>query len=202
MKTLIKSAFAASLMLGAVVAQPALAQSVAAGKIATVDLDRIARECTACKTANTALQQQIASFEARRNQLASQLQPEAQYLDGAVKALSGKQPDATLAQRIKTFQTNDANASQEMQNMQGQIQRNQQYIGQQIQQKLQPLYMPAMTKRGANVLIEVGQTLSADPQLDITTDVLAALNATLTTIATTAPAPQAAGAPAAAPTGR
>lgn len=202
MKTMIKSAFAASLVLGAVAAQPAAAQSVPAAKVALVDLDRVARECNACKTANTALQQQVSAFEARRNQLSTTLQPEAQYLDGAVKALNGKQPDATLAARIKAFQQSDATAAQELQTMQAQLQRNQAYIGQQIQQKLQTLYAPAMTKRGANVLVEAGQTLARDPSLDITNDILASLNASLTTIATTAPAPQAAPAPAPAPSGR
>jgi hypothetical protein len=54
-----------------------------------------------------------------------------------------------------------------------------------------------MQKRGANVLMEVGSTLATSQSVDVTADVLAALNAALPTIATTAPA-----APAQKPQGR
>jgi hypothetical protein len=45
-----------------------------------------------------------------------------------------------------------------------------------------------MTRRGANVLMEVGATLATAQNVDVTNDVLAALNSALPTIATTAPA--------------
>jgi hypothetical protein len=54
-----------------------------------------------------------------------------------------------------------------------------------------------MQKRGANMLVEMGQTLAYDPGLDVTTDVLTALNGALTSINTTAPAQQQQPAPAA-----
>lgn len=190
MTKILKSAALASGLALAALATPAFAQAVPASKVAVVDLDRIAKECNACKTANQALQGQIQAFEARRNQLSTQLQPEAQSLETAVKALAGKQPDAALQTRIQAYQQKEQQAGQELQGQQVQIQRNQAYVGQQIQQQLQGLYKPAMTKRGANVLVEVGQTLAYDPTLDITNDVLTALNGALTTINTTAPAAQ------------
>ncbi|MBO9516845.1 MAG: OmpH family outer membrane protein [Porphyrobacter sp.] len=197
MNMLLKSAALASGLAFVAFAQPALAQAVPASKVAVVDLDRVARECNACKTANQSLQQQIQAFEARRNQLQTSLQPEAQGLETAVKALNGKQPDAALQARIQAYQQKEQQAGQELQGQQQQIQRNQAYVGQQIQAQLQNLYKPAMQKRGANALVEVGQTLAYDPSLDITTDVLTALNGALTSINTTAPAPQQQPAPAA-----
>ena len=191
MTTMLKTlALGSALALATVGTQPAFAQAVPATKVAVVDLDRVGRECTACVTANQALQQQAQAFDARRKALAAQLQPEAQSLEAAVKALNGKQPDAGLQARITAFQQKEQNAGQELQTQQVQIQRNQAYIGQQIQAQLQNLYKPAMQKRGANLLVEMGQTLAYEPSLDITTDVLTALNGVLTTINTTAPAPQ------------
>lgn len=191
MKTMLKTlAMGSTFAVAALGAQPAFAQAVPATKVAVVDLDRVGRECNACRTANQTLQQQAQTFENRRKELAAQLQPEAQSLETAVKALNGKQPDAALQSRITAFQQKEQNAGQELQTQQVQIQRNQAYIGQQIQAQLQNLYKPAMQKRGANLLVEMGQTLAYEPGLDITSDVLTALNGVLTTINTTAPAPQ------------
>jgi len=45
-----------------------------------------------------------------------------------------------------------------------------------------------MQRRGANVMVEQGTTLATASALDATNDVLAALNTSLPTIQTTAPA--------------
>ena len=45
-----------------------------------------------------------------------------------------------------------------------------------------------MQRRGANVLLEVGATLATAASIDVTNDVLAALNTALPTVATVAPA--------------
>ena len=182
----------AALVAASMIASPALAQSVPAAKVAVVDLERIGRECTACKSAGTALQSQIAAFNTRRQQLTTQLQPERTALTAAVTALNGKEPDAALRTRIQAFQTKESSASQELERQQTQIQRNQAYVSQQINQKLVPLLQPAMDRRGANVMIDSASALRFSPTLDITNDVLAALNAGLTTVSTTAPAQAAA----------
>jgi Skp family chaperone for outer membrane proteins len=178
----------AALVAATALATPALAQRVPAAQVAVVDLERVGRECNACKTASAALQSQVTAFNARRQALTTQLQPERQQLQTAVTALAGKQPDAALTQRIQTFQQKESSAAQELEGKQTQIQRNQAYISQQINSKLVPLLQPAMDKRGANVLMDSGAALRFAPGLDITNDVLAALNAVLTTVSTTAPA--------------
>lgn len=184
---------------------PASAQSIAPAKVAVVDLDRITRDCNACKAVAATLQQQVAAYEARVNQLQGQLRPEGQYLEGALKALNGKEPDAALKTRIETFQRNQQTYGQELQGSQQQLQRNQAYVREQLLTKLQTLYVPTMTKRGASVLVEVGTTLAYDPQLDVTNDLLTALNGALTSLNAVAPAQPAAQAPAAttaSPSGR
>ena len=45
-----------------------------------------------------------------------------------------------------------------------------------------------MQRRGANIMVETGTTLATANTLDVTNDVLAALNAALPTLATVAPA--------------
>ncbi len=185
MKTLLVSAaFAAALLAPSV----ASAQAVPAAVVAVVDLDRVTSECNACKTASATLRSQATSFQSRRDTLASSLQTEQKSIQAAVDALKGKEPDAALQTRIKAFQTKAQQDEQELAAQQQQIQANQQYIQKQIADKLGPIYQQVMTRRGANLLVEVGATLATSQSIDVTNDVLSSLNASLPSIATTAPA--------------
>lgn len=166
----------------------AQAQAVPAAVVAIVDLEKITADCTACKAANTALQSQVAAYKARQQQLAAPLETEGKALETAVAALNGKEPDAALKTRIQTFQTRRTQAAQELARQEQQIQRNQAYIQQQIGAKLGPIYQQVMQRRGANIMVETGTTLAASSRVDVTSDVLAALNAALPSVATTAPA--------------
>jgi outer membrane protein len=187
MKTfLLSAALAASLLTPAA----ANAQAVPAAVIAVVDLDRVTTECNACKTAAATLRAQLTSLQNRRNALAGPIQTEAQSLQTAVTALNGKDPDAALQARIKAFQQRQQTASNELQNSEQQLERNTAYVRQQIGTKLGPIYKSVMQRRGANVMLEAGSTLAATNSVDVTNDVLAGLNASLTTISTTAPAQQ------------
>jgi outer membrane protein len=183
-KMLLIAASAASLMVPAA----AGAQAVPAAVIAVVDLDNVTTNCNACKTASAALQGQVSAAKARQTALAGPLNTEGQAIDTAAKALNGKEPDAALKARAAAYQTKLQSAQQEMQNREEQIRRNQAYIQKQIGDKLGPIYTQVMQKRGANLLLEVGSTLATSQNVDVTADVLAALNAALPTIATTAPA--------------
>ena len=187
MKTILISAAVA-----AAVAAPtaASAQAVPGAVIAVVDLERVTGQCNACKTAAAALRAQLVNYQNRQKALAGPIQTEQQSLQTAVAALNGKEPDAALQARIKTFQSREQSAATELQNSQQQIQRNQQYIQKQISDKLGPVYQQVMQRRGANIMLEAGSTLAATNSVDVTNDVLAGLNASLTTISTTAPAQQ------------
>ncbi len=185
MKTLfISAAFAASVLTPSA----ARAQSIPTAVVAVVDLERVESECNACRTASAALKGQVSSFESRRDTLASSLQAEQKSIQTSIDALKGKDPDAALQARVKAFQAKAQTSEQELAGQQAQIQRNQQYIQKQIQDKLTPIYQQVMVRRGANVLVEVGATLATAQSVDVTNDVLASLNSALPSLITTAPA--------------
>ena len=181
---LILAALAASLLTPAAAGAQALSPAV----VAVVDLQKITSECNACKTASAALRGQVTAFQNREKALAAPLETEAKAIQAAVDALGGKQPDAALQARAKAFQTKQQSAQQELARQQDQLQRNQAYIRQQIVAKLGPIYQQVMTRRGANVMVETGTTLAASSSVDVTNDVLAALNTAMPTISATAPA--------------
>lgn len=181
---LIPAAFAAALIAPATVS----AQSVPPAVVAVVDLNRVTSECNACRTAQAALHSQIQAYQTHERTLAGPLDTEQQSIQTAIEALKGKQPDPALQARVKSFETRHQQAALELQNQQQQIERNQQYIQRQLQDKLGPIYQQVMQRRGANLLVEVSATLATTQNVDVTNDILAALNASLPTIATTAPA--------------
>jgi Skp family chaperone for outer membrane proteins len=134
------------------------------------------------------LQSQASAEENKEKSLAAPLQTEQQSIQAAVDALKGKDPDAALQTRIKNFQAKYQQAQEEAARGRQQLQANQQYIQKQILDKLNPIYQQVMQRRGANLLVEVGTTLATARNVDVTNDVLAALNAALPTLVTTAPA--------------
>lgn len=185
MKTLlITAALAASVFAPAA----ANAQSVPGAIIAVVDLDRVTAECNACKTAQAALRSQATAFENERKTLGTSLQTERNSIQTAVDALKGKDPDAALQARIKAFQAKAQQDQTQLESRQQQIVRNQQYIQKQVADKLNPIYRQVMQRRGANILMEQGSTLATATTVDVTNDVLTALNAALPSIVTQAPA--------------
>jgi outer membrane protein len=164
------------------------AQAIPGAVIAVVDLEKVSSECTACKAAKTALEGQVTALKSREATLAAPLKTEGQALQTAVEALKGKDPDAALQARIKAFQAKQQQGAQEIARQTNQIQRNQAYVSQQISAKLGPIYQQVMQRRGANVMVEAGATLASGANLDVTNDVLAALNQQLPSVSTTAPA--------------
>jgi Skp family chaperone for outer membrane proteins len=185
MKTyLIPAAFAASMLMPAA----ANAQALPAAVIAVVDLEKVTTTCNACKTARTALQAQLTALQNREKVLAAPLETEGKAIQAALDALKGKAPDAALQARGDAWRQKRDQAAQELGRQQNQLQRNQAYVAQQIGAKLNPIYQQVMQRRGANILVEVGNTLATSTAVDVTNDVLAALNTALPTIQTTAPA--------------
>ena len=182
---LISAAFAASMLAPSV----ATAQNLPPAIVAVVDLDKVSSTCNACKTAAATLQGQVNALKSREQALTSPLQAEGKSIQTAIDALpKGTEPGAALQARIKAFDTKRQQGAQELSRQQTQIQRNQAYISQQIQTRLGPIYQQVMQRRGANLMVEVGSTLATGASLDVTADVLAALNAALPSVQTTAPA--------------
>ena len=181
----------ASLAASAILPSAAQAQAIPAAVVAVVDLDKVTSSCNACKTARASLQGQITALQNRQKALATPLETEGKAIQAAVEALNGKEPDAALKSRAQAWETKRSQAAQEMQRQQQQIQANNQYVQKQVGDKLGPIYSQVMQRRGANVMVEINSTLASGSALDVSNDVLAALNAALPSISTTAPAPPA-----------
>ena len=187
MNRIFVSAALAAAMLAPAAAK---AQAIPAAVIAVVDLEKVTSDCNACKTASASLRSQVTALQNRQKTLAGPLETEQKALQAAVEALKGAQPDAALQARVRAFQQREQQGSQELQRQQQQLQRNQAYIQQQIAQKLGPIYQQVMQRRGATIMLEQGATLAASNSVNVTSDVVAALNAALPSIQTTAPAQQ------------
>jgi outer membrane protein len=179
----------------------ASAQAIPGAIIAVVDRDRIATSCTQCAAAAQQMQAQIQQFQAREAQLSAPLQTESQAIQTAINALpQGGQPDPALRTRITTFQNNQQAAERELSQRQETIRRNQQYLVQQIVQRIDPLVGQVTRERGANLAVDVASTLAHNPALDVTDAVLALMNQNAAPFSVTAPPPaQPSGAPATAP---
>lgn len=184
-----KLLLSASLAATALVPAAAQAQAIPPAIVAVVDIDRVRTSCNACKTAIANLQTQATAQNNREKALSAPLQTEGQSIQAAVNALNGKEPDAALKQRAETFQNKLQQAQEEAARGRQQLQANQQYIVKQIDDKLNPIFGQVLQRRGANIMVERNATLATTASVDVTNDVLAALNATLMTISTTVPAP-------------
>jgi outer membrane protein len=197
--TLRKITFAAAIAASAMIAStaPAAAQTrLSAPVIAIVDTDRIMRDCNACKVAAGQLQAQSDGLQGLAQRLAAPLDTEAQQLQAAVNAANGK-PDAALQTRIEAFQGKQANAQRQVQEKQAELQRNAQYVRQQVGEKLIPIIEQVSKASGATVTVDKGSLLFASPTLEITDGVLAALNQQLAAVNAVAPAAPQQGQPAA-----
>ncbi len=183
MKTMILSAA----VLATALATPtvAFAQRAPAAVIVVVESERIYRECTACRTAQTQLQGQVTGLQTRQQTLSSQIRPEGQSIQTAINALGGRQPDAALKARVEAFQKKQESANQELQRAQQNIQSIQANVLRQINARLQPAISQVMTARGANLALDVDATLARSQGLDVTADVLAALNRSLPSVSLT-----------------
>ena len=176
-------------VLAASIPAAAPAQRVNTALVAIVDTQRGLRECTACVAANQQLQTQVTALQQRAQQLGQPLQTEGQSIQTAIQALNGREPDAALQQRITAFEARQNSAQQEIQTQQQTLERNRQYVTQQIGTALDPILTEVMQARGANVVLDKNATMAAGASLEVTTDVLTRLNQRLPSVNTVAPAP-------------
>ena len=183
MKTLLVTAALAATALST----SAIAQSRA--DILIVDSDRVLTDCTACKAANTQLQQRQEALKSRAQTLQTQLQTEGKPIQTAVDALNGKEPDAALKARIAAFETKQRNAQQELGNGQQTLQSTLAHVQQQIGGKLITVVEQVRARRGASVVMAKNSTIANDNAVDVTSEVLTALNSQLPSVSVT-PLPQ------------
>ena len=198
----LKAALLGALALSPVAAQ---AQAIPAAIVAVVDRDRIAQECNACKVAAGQIQGLITQAQQRGQALGAPLQTEGQSLQTEAQRVSAL-PDGpaktsaaqALQPRIAAFQQRQAQGQQEIERLQQNIQSTNANVIRQINEKLNPVIAQVMQQRGANIAIDQNATLATARTVDITDQVLAALNTQLTTLSAT-PLPQQAAPTGAAP---
>lgn len=185
-------------LLGSALAALALATPVAAqaqqlppAVVAVVDRDRIATSCTQCVAATAQLNAQGTAYQARETQLLTPLRAEGQSIQAAVNAIpQGGQADAALQARIQTFQTNSQAAERELGQAQNTIRRNQQFVVNQIIERMNPLIGQVTRERGANLAVDISITLATNPTLNVTDAVLALMNQNNTPFNAVAPPQQ------------
>ena len=183
-KMLIAALAASTFLVPAVAA----AQALAAPVVAIVDIQRAQTQCNACKTALTQLESQLNGLKALQTSLETPLRAEAAALQAAGQALGGRPADAALQARAAAFQKKQSDAQTQLAAREAGFQRNRAHVLQQINTKLEPAVAAVFTRRGASVMLDASQVIRSAPGLDVTADVLAALNASLPSISTTAPA--------------
>jgi outer membrane protein len=175
------------------VAAGALTMSGAANaqqrSILVVDTDRILNECTACKAAATQLQSQVQQGRTRAQQLEASLKTEAEALEKAVQALGTKQPDAALQARIAAFRTKQQQGQTELANRQNTIESTQANVQRQLGTKIVQVVEQSRVRRQAQLVVTKSSALASDPAIDITGEVLAAVNQQLPSVSVT-PLPQ------------
>jgi Skp family chaperone for outer membrane proteins len=190
-----------NMLLGAAVALSlavpgaALAQRTANAQIVVVDTDRIYRECTACRAAQTQLQGLMTQLQQREQTLGQPMQAEAQSLQQAAAAARAQTgaarttAEAALTQRAQRFEQQRTAAQQELTRMEQNIRSVQAHVLQQINARLNPVINQVRTARGANLAVDTNATLSHDASLNVTDQVLQQLNAALPSVQVT-PLPQ------------
>ena len=181
------------LVLSASLAATALSLPTAAlaqtAPILIVDSERVLSDCTACKAANTQLQAKQEAMRTRAQTLQQQLQTEGKPIQTEFDALGGKEPSAALKARITAFQTKEKNAQQELAGAQQTLQSTLANVQQQIGAKLVSVVEQIRARRGAAIVLSKNSTIANDSAIDVTTEVLTALNQQLPAVSVT-PLPQ------------
>ncbi len=189
MRTLASGAMLAALSLA--LPGTAYAQRAPGAVIVVVDNERIYRECTACRAAQAQLQGLVTSARTRAQELGAPLQTEAQAIEQSGAALRNQTgaaraaAETALNTRVQAFQQQQSTAQQETARLEQNIQSTQAHVLRQVNERLNPVITQVMTARGANVALDVNATLARSNALDVTNEVLTALNAALPSVSVT-----------------
>ncbi|WP_288417230.1 OmpH family outer membrane protein [uncultured Novosphingobium sp.] len=185
MKTILKSAVIASLLLGtAGIAQPALAQ--AAGTLvpglAIANLDAVIANSNAFKAAETQRQTtykaQIDQANARSTAINAQLKPLADKFNADRQG--GKVGQAALEQQAASIQQIQENGQAEIQRITQPIALSRAYVQEQIQDKLDQAVKAAMAKKKISIVLNPDAILAVNNNAyNLSQDILAELNTAL-----------------------
>jgi len=203
-----KFLFGAAFAAAATFAVPAAAQRAPQATIVVVDTGRVFSECTACRAATAQLQTMVQQGNARAQTLGQGIQTEGQSIQQGIQAAQAQPAgpartasENSLRQRAQALDLRQNQANQEIQRLEQNLQSTRANVSRQLNDKLNPIYITVMNAHGANLLLDTDATLAHSPALDVTNEVLAALNAAAPSVSVT-PMPQQAAPNPAQPTGR
>lgn len=185
MKIFLKPALAAGIALSAIAAPVAIAPAFAqaAPTIGVVNAEAVLRSTDAYRAAGTqrptTYKAQIDAYNARRAQIAAQLQPMVTKLQADAQAANANQQ--ALAQQQATIQQLEAAGQQELQQMIAPVMLSQAYVEEQIADKFPAALEATAKKKKVTLIVSPDSVLYADAALNLNQDVLAALNAAIPT---------------------
>jgi Skp family chaperone for outer membrane proteins len=191
MKTIFKAALLATVPFAvAAIALPTVASAQAAGSIAVASLDEAVQKSNAFVLAVNQIKitykPQLDAFDARSKVLNTEMQPMVTAFQAAQRAPSPNQ--AALQTQYTALQTKQQNAQKELQGLYAPIGRAQAYAEEQIVAKLDGVLKSTMTAKKVALVLQPQSTVSYQPTVDITPDIIAGLNVAITTVSITPPA--------------
>jgi outer membrane protein len=172
----------------------ASAQGTPPAQILIVDTATIYRTCTACVAAQTQLQAQASTLQQREQAISQPLRAESDSIEQAALAardLTGavrNVADQAIRTRIEALRTRQESANRQLEQLEQTLRSSRANVGQQIDARLGPILRQMMTARGANLVLGKEVTLASSDALEVTAEVLAALNQQLPSL-TVAPLP-------------
>lgn len=183
MKKIVASALAAGLAMGAVPALtvPAAAQVVRG--IGVVNLPAIVANSNAYRTAEQQRQvtykPQLDQAEARRAQIAAQLQPLITRFNTDRQAANPN--PQSLQQQAQQIQTIEQNGQRELQQMLAPLALSRAYVQEQIEDKLEAAVQAAARRKNITLILDPnsGAVIYADQAYNLTQDVLNEVNTAL-----------------------
>ncbi|MFA5122211.1 OmpH family outer membrane protein [Zavarzinia sp.] len=158
--------------------RPALADSFPPAVPLIVDYQRLQVASKASQDVRRQIQAVQAKFQAVIDKDLASLKAEEKKLRDAAPKLS----DAERAKRQKAFEAKVADAQKRAQASNKAIQEAVDAAGAKVREALVPIFSDLMTQRGANVLLGTGEVIYFDHKLEVTDQVLAALDAKLPSI--------------------
>jgi Skp family chaperone for outer membrane proteins len=191
MKLMSKIALLAASVAAVPLMAAAPAPAVAAGQsVAVVNLDQALGQSAAFKGAATQIQTtyktQIAAAQARQTALQAELNP----LRAEIEAMQ-RNPATTKAAldaKVAAFQGKVQAGQTELQRLSIPFARPTEYVKEQINAKLETALKNAMTAKNVNLVISPEAVMAMQGTADLTTDVIAQLNALIPSVSITPPA--------------
>jgi Skp family chaperone for outer membrane proteins len=190
MKTIFKALALASVATTGVVALAPVASAQAVQGLGVADLDDAVSKSNAAVLAANQIKithkATIDAVEARTGVLNNEYRTMVQAFQTAQRAPNPNQ--AALQQQAAAIQKKQQDAQTELQTMARPYSLAEAYAMEQIRGKLEQAVRNAMTKKRVSVLLQPNALILPAPSADITTDVIAELNALVPNVSITPPA--------------